>query len=423
MEKNLDALLANCPLEIVVADPEPTAMLPSSSNPASLRGALERLPSVAVGKSLIYDARRDAVKQMLNSQYEPSGHAGASAYRANPRDFIRQEMALIEESLGRLDAWSATLPYDRAAIVYLCSDGFDNDLTEVYRNILMESDLPEDKQAAMQLQQEFGREAANFTVRAADVLAGRGATAVVMAFGGSEADFANSAANLDKLTSAQLRRPLGSAVTSYFARPFEPLLAVADKTGGQVVSAENKLPRALDDVGGAYLVTFRSHVPSDGAPHPLEITSTVAGLKVRAPRSVLAAPSQTASAGQTVRALSAPPSTSGLLPVTASVTPVEKLENGRIRGALAVSADLAAIAEALERTGPGRVRVTVAVQRSKGPPFTQSEEVEIDHSGGGTIWYYEASIVWPPDGTRVAVTVEELTTGTAGSAVAELPKP
>jgi hypothetical protein len=429
VEKDLGAILANGPLEIIVADPEPKVLLASTSNEAALRGLLQRLPSVAVGKQRIYDARKDAVNQMLNSQTNPGNTVAMTAYRVDARAAIREEMALIQDSLRRLDNWSATLPYDRAAIVYLCNDGFDNDLTEVYRSILMESTLPEDHQRALQLQQEFGRDAANFTVKAANVLAGRGATTVVLAFGGVDADFANSAANIHKMSSAAIRRPLGSAVTNYFARPNEPLLAVADKTGGRVVTAENKLPEAIDEVGGAYLVSFRSHAPSDGAPHPLEITAAVSGLKVRAPRSVLAATTQAASAGKAVRALSAPPPateavrSSGSLPVTASIVPVEKLDKGRIKGTLTVSTDFATIVDALERTGGGRVRVTVAVENTKGAPFTQSEETELDHSGGGTLWYYEANIVWPPEATRVAVTVEELATGSSGSAVAELPKP
>jgi hypothetical protein len=48
--------------------------------------------------------------------------------------------------------------------------------------------------------------------------------------------------------------------------------------------------------------------------------------------------------------------------------------------------------------------------------------VDLDDSGEGTVWYYESAIVWPPDATRVAVTVEELKTGASGSAVALLGK-
>src|SRR5262249_58562293 len=50
VEKDLDAMLANGPLEIVVADPEPKVLLASTSNEAAIRSALERLPSEAVGK-------------------------------------------------------------------------------------------------------------------------------------------------------------------------------------------------------------------------------------------------------------------------------------------------------------------------------------------------------------------------------------
>jgi hypothetical protein len=429
VEKDLPAILANGPLEIVVADPEPKVLLASTFNEAALRGVLAKLPSVAVGKQRIYEARKDAMSQMMQSQYESRNTLTMSSFRTDTRGAIRQEMSLIQDSLRRLEAWSASLPYDRAAVVYLCNDGFDNDLTEVYRNILIASPRPDDQQSAMQLQQEFGREAANFTTKAADVLGGRGATTIVLAFGGMDSEFSMAAANFDKYSRAAARQPLASTPNNYYARPNEPLLAVADKTGGRVVTAENKLPEAIDEVGGAYLVSFRSHVPSDGAPHPLEITAAVAGLKVRAPRSVLAATTQTASAGKAVRVLSAPPATTesvrstGSLPVTASIVPVEKLGNGRIKGALTVSADFASIVDALERTGTGRVRVTVAVENSKGAPFTQSEETELDHSGGGTLWTYEANIVWPPEATRVAVTIEELTTGTSGSALAELPKP
>ena len=423
VEASLDGILANGPLEIVVADPEPTVVLPSSTNREQVRAALAELPTTAVGKDRIYDARKDAITRIFDAQYSEH-RAGTSAYgtyRADIRSAIRQELALISVSTSRLDAWAATLPYDRAAVVYLCSDGFDNDLTEVYRQILMATQDAGDARAAMQLQSEFGREAAQVTAKASDILAGRGATAVVLALGTSDADFAMSAANLGTLSSSAITRPLNSVPPLYFNRPNEPLLTVADRTGGQVVSATEKLPQAIETVGGAYLVTFRSQAPADGATHPLEVASAAGDLRVRAPRAVLAAPPQAASAGAAVRALSAPPA-AGSLPIQVTVVDIERAEKGRMRGHLEVSADLASIAEALETLGPGRVRVTVAVEHSKGAPFTQTEEADLDHSGDGTLWTYESAIVWPPEATRVAVMIEELKTGARGSGAAELPK-
>jgi hypothetical protein len=138
---------------------------------------------------------------------------------------------------------------------------------------------------------------------------------------------------------------------------------------------------------------------------------------------VIAAKSEEASAGRAVRELSAPKKLAkDAIPVTADVSPEERLDKGRTKGKLVVSADFAAIADALERVGPPRVRVTIAVEIPGKPPFVSHEDVTIDHSGEGTVWYYEAGITWPKEATRVSVTVEELGTGFAGGAVAALPQ-
>ena len=69
VDASLDGILANGPLEIVVADPEPTVALASSSNREQVRAALARLPTTAVGKDRIYDARKDALTRMIEAQY------------------------------------------------------------------------------------------------------------------------------------------------------------------------------------------------------------------------------------------------------------------------------------------------------------------------------------------------------------------
>ena len=424
LDRSLAAILANGPLELVVADPEPRVVLASTSDTTALRTAISRFPETATGKGRIYDVRMTTLRSLLEGENKAANTTAAMGqFRGDLRGSVREELALVQDSLRRLDAWAATLPTDGASVVYLCNDGFDSDVTEVYRSVLMNGDQT-DKVLAMQLQMEFGREAAGITTKAADVLAGRGLTAVLLAFGGGEANFAMDAASLDKMSSSAIRRPLSSAPVTFFARPFEPLLAVADRTGGSVVSAENKLPQAIDEVGGAYLVSFRSHVPADGKTYPLAIEATSRELKVRAPRAVIASTAQVASAGRAARALSSPPGLGkSAIPVTADVSAEEQLDRGRTKGRLVVSADLGVIADALERIGPARLRVTVAVEIPGKPPFVSHEDVAPEHSGEGGVWYYEAGITWPKEATRVSVTVEELGTGLTGGAVAELPHP
>jgi hypothetical protein len=72
--------------------------------------------------------------------------------------------------------------------------------------------------------------------------------------------------------------------------------------------------------------------------------------------------------------------------------------------------------------GPGRLRVTIAVEAKGFQPFVQTDEMDLGRAGSGTLWRYEAPIEWPPVATRVAVTVQELKTGAHGTVVADMPQ-
>jgi hypothetical protein len=92
-------------------------------------------------------------------------------------------------------------------------------------------------------------------------------------------------------------------------------------------------------------------------------------------------------------------------------------------GELHVSADLAEIAVPLEKVGPGRIRVTLALEAKGSKPFVHHDEMDISRDDTGTTWLYNAPFEWPPEAERIAVTVEELKTGARGTAVAGLPSP
>jgi hypothetical protein len=88
-----------------------------------------------------------------------------------------------------------------------------------------------------------------------------------------------------------------------------------------------------------------------------------------------------------------------------------------------ISADLGSVVEALEKVGPGRMRVTLAVRAPGVQPFVHHEEVDLAREGNGPYWSYVFPLEWPPEATRVALTIEELKTGARGAAAADLPKP
>ena len=124
-------------------------------------------------------------------------------------------------------------------------------------------------------------------------------------------------------------------------------------------------------------------------------------------------------AGMTVRALNEPPSQGGF-PIKLAIDGVAK--NGKqLTGVLHVDADLAALASTLDLLNGGRMRVTMAVDVvGAREPFTTTQEFDVaPHQSG---WGADIPITWPAKGRKVAVTVEELKTGTRATGAADLPK-
>ncbi len=419
---DLPEILSSGPLEIVLADPTPRVLAASTTDSAALGAALEALGKMQ-GKESINYVRRDYLDVVQNPAlaYGQNRPASLSAPRMPAKASVQHEVQLLQKVLSSIAGWAGTLPYDRPGIVYLCSDGFDADPTEFYRRTLLASQNPELRQEASTLLAEYGNTVARSRTLAEKELAARGLRTVVVALGGIHAEFASSAANTHKVSSRSIAYSSTGAEVSYFARPIEPLQLIAAATGGEVVSTETKLAAAVGRDSGLYLVTFRTTAPADGTAHALSVSGATPGLTVSAPRYLAAGTIASSAAAKATEAVSsARPSNEGLQ-VDVSVEATGKAGK-KLQGELSVSADLAGISAALERLGAGRVRVTVAVEVPGSPPFVSHDEADLDHSGSGTIWLYEARILWPPEATRVAVTIEELKTGARGTGVADLPK-
>ena len=418
--QDLPAILRTGPLEIVLADPTPRVVVSSTTDAAALGAGLDRLLAVQ-GKESLITIRQDYLQAIQDPEIAP-GAARQARPRMPAKASVQQEVQLLQSALGAITRWAGTLPDDRPGIVYLGTDGFDADPTEVYRRTILASKNPSLLQEASQLLTEYEGTVTRLRTQAEQALAARGLRTVVVALGGVRAEFATSAANTHKVSSRSLAEISSGNEVTYFARPTEPLRLIAAATGGEVVSTETKLAEQVGSVGGLYLVTFRTTAPADGTAHELSVASGDPSLKISAPRYLAAATLTSAAAAKTTTALAtAHPANAGL-EVGVSVEATGRVSKKKMQGELSVSADLAVIAPALEKLGAGRVRVTVAVEIPDSPPFVSHDEVALDHSGEGTMWLYEAKIIWPPEATRVAVTIEELGTGVSGTGVADLPK-
>jgi hypothetical protein len=421
VEKNLEAILSRGPLEIVVADPDPKVFLARTSDASQIRGKLSELARTVSGRERMRDIRRD-LDPRIGGNAVTAARAEGIQRQARARAGMREEIALVRQSLDRLDRWAAATASGHPAIVYLADDGFDANPADFWANLLQGDGSMEQQAQGNLIRNEVAAEIPALVARSAKTLAEAGFTAVMLALGRLDATMADDAASTGKRSGSELRRPYDAPPPFTYVRPLEPLRIVADQTGGEVVTTAEALAPALERISGAVAITYKMDRPADGRPHRLEVRSRVAGVVLRAARSVVAGTSRMAAAVHAVDALAAP-AAKGDLPLEASIDLLEVKKNDRRVGELRVAADLGSIASALDRVGPGRVRVTIAVERGGFKPFVSAEEVDLAREGAGTTWLYNAPLEWPADARRVSVRVEEQKTGTFGTATAALPSP
>jgi len=419
MAKNLEPLLARGPFEVVLADPEPQIVLPSTADPSPIRAALASLAKSGQGRDRILDVRADFIPG-ANALKSKGADLDALTRRMRARTSMQEEVHLIRQSLERLTKW-AGLRSDRSpAVLYLANDGFDLVLSDFYRNYLSGTNAVNTD--GEQIQMEFVAQIPNMVAAAQGLLASQGLMTIPIAIGGNEAFLANSPSTMGKRPISEMRNPINNAPTFLFARPLDPLRQVAGATGGEVVTREDGFVLALDRLSNAVAITYRMERPPDGKAHKLEVRSRREGVVIRTAHSVVAGSAESAAAARSIEALTKP-GAAGNLPVQVGVDLNDVKKNKRRVGELHVSADLAEIAAPLEKVGPGRIRVTLALQAKGAKPFIYHDEMDISRDAAGTIWLYNAPFEWPPEAERVAITVEELKTGARGTAVADLPKP
>ena len=412
--KNLDALLARGPLEIVLADPEPKTVLPGTADAAPVRAALASLAKTGQGRDRLLDVRADFLPGA--SPIKGKGKdLDALEKRMHARAAMQEEVHLVRQSLERLGKWASSRADRRPAVLYLASDGFDLVLSDFYRNYLEGTE-------GDQLRMEFVPQIPEIVAQTESALANQGLMTVPLAIGGPEAFQAYSPSTVGKREFSDLRNPVSDAPTFLFVRPLAPLREIAGATGGEVVTTQENFVLALDRLSSAVAITYRMNRPPDGRVHKLEVRTSRRGVTLRSAQSALDAPELAASAQSAVQALESAPA-QGTLPVDIFVDLLEVKPDKRRVGDVQVSVDLGTIVEALEKVGPGRMRVTLAVRAAGMQPFVHHEEVDLSRTGAGAEWTYVFPLEWPPDATRVALTVEELKTGARGSAAADLPKP
>jgi hypothetical protein len=220
-ENNLDVVLANGPLEIVVADPQPRQALPASRDEHTVRRALQELGRTVAGKQSLIVLRRQTIDHLRNDL--------CPNFELNIRMAAEQELRIIQDSFDRFLRWSISLGGQRPDVVYFVSDGFDANVIDTYTRVIRS--LPggnalcatsDPNQISLSLQTEFSAKGGEQVGLAARSLAALGVQAVPLALGGNLKDLGSdaSAPGGDGFNSR-------SGVIPLFSEPIAPLRTLA----------------------------------------------------------------------------------------------------------------------------------------------------------------------------------------------------
>jgi hypothetical protein len=201
-------------------------------------------------------------------------------------------------------------------------------------------------------------------------------------------------------------------VKALLYRPLDPLHSMAEATGGSVVPNTSRLGQALTGLGERLKVTYQVDRPPDGKLRRVDLRPRNRRWTVRA---MQWASSSTPEEMATLRALSVmtQQGARGELEVTSAAD--WETSTPRRFGSIYGSARLDPILPILRKDIPSSFRVTFAVHVPPKDAFVISRFVTKADITGGT-FRYRAPIDIPAGASLIVVTVEEIGTGTWGSA-------
>jgi Ca-activated chloride channel homolog len=420
-------------VEIVAADPDPRLVLAETRSARLVEQTLLDVAREVAGRDAVGRLRKKFVDE-LRMDLETSGTGqgsdrgiaglGKKTLTINRRNHVWstvvQEDRLLREQQDRLLTWTANDLERGPRALLLVNDGYDLDPRDFYMQGVEDMRMRSEIDSLLQTYSPMARFRGMVKVLAAD-----GWVCVNLALGSPSSTFATVGAEISgkgfmgdvagRTTQGQQGVSLPSQL---FYRPLDGLRNLAAETGGELVTGKGGIPQAVGRLAERVRVTYQVERLPDGEVHRVEVRSRRPGLTVKAPE-WSGSPAPEAVSSARARRLLEDAAEAGDLPVVAAVG-IEKEDGaltGRDRGTLQARVDLSGFAAAAlpERTA---LRITFAVELTEQLPYVRSDVVQGQDLRDVAAWVYTLPVSLPPEAGKVAVLVEELSSGAWGGAVA-----
>ncbi|HSN68767.1 MAG TPA: hypothetical protein VLV48_05945, partial [Thermoanaerobaculia bacterium] len=399
-------LLRFGPVTVVHSDIAAEVLVDGTRDPRALENALEMILKRPPGDR-IAKIRREFLAAADAVTETSLGPPGSDVIKMGAVDrqipgYVAEEERLLGIARTNLFRWLERIPRRMPRMLVYVGDGFDLDPASFYIDVLQASgDATVD---VNQLRSEIKTKTSEASDELARRLAVGGWTALTI--GGRNTNFAQ-----DVTRGPLSGRQTGVPAPFLFMNPGDPLIQLAEETGGERIADAGALPGALADIGRRVRITYQVSREPDPRPRRVEIVPLRAGLTVRAPEWVSSTTTEGVAEARAIDLLTGG-SARGDLGVGAALLPAG--ESGT--PAIEARVDFGPLSGAAPQIGPTKLRITVAIELPGEPAMTFHRIVEVADLAAvpGIVW--SAPINLPESAGSIAVVAEELATGSWGGA-------
>jgi hypothetical protein len=430
-------------VEVVVADPTPRRILASTRDTDAVRAALaqaERIPA----HNRVTKIRREFNERRNNPM---TTMEDPTIGNSDVRGPIEEEQTIVQVHLENLARWMGTYSRLTPNALFLVSDGFDLNPADYYsdmfdgtgpnnsagvasspggiRSASTNAFVPPPARGGTSNAASLGSDVAQKMARLHEGVAraaAAGGWTITPMTGGMASEFTDDAATKDGRRTTRFMiggGGVGRAGVMVSGAPRDPLQQFAEATGGTVITEPGKFSAAIEALGERVRLTYQVSRPVDGIVRRVEVRSKRPGLTVRATKwSSSSTPELTASAR--AMGLLDEPSDRGELPVVAKI---DVAAGGDVRdGNLLARVTLTPIDNLRPQLTNTTIRVSVAVEQERQRPVVTHILLRNYDLAKRNEVLFKSPIQIPKKTRQIAVTMEELSTGSWGGAVIDFNK-
>lgn len=407
LQKNAALLTSLGAVDVVVTNPGVQWIARGVTDDQALAAAIRKIETLPAHDRLL--EHRRSVLDELKNRSQSGAALSMSLFEA--RSAMSAEEQIVSRFDTRLTSVLSAVPRRAFNAMFLISDGFDLDPMEFYEEFLHE---PND---VAQLRTAWAGTTGRIHDEFARSLASTGWTVTVLS-GGAIADFRGAASESGSAKVRAFVNNLQGSAPTFMSHRRDALLAITDATGGRIASAPPEFASAINSMGDRVRITYQVPRAPDAKPRKIEVRVKREGVKAMTSRWTSSSTPEITASARALEQLRGGPH--GELPMAARIQLGIANRDKRAEGSVEVRLDVTPIGKLREQLDKATIRISFAIEGTKAPAYVIHQTIENYDLTKLQRVLYTSPINIDPDIRRIAVVMEELSSGMWGGASIDL---